>query len=146
MSVPSIAMAVDRTRLLPRSGIGVEAPWLIIAPPGNPVIRLDARLLDRVELIALAVLASLLPVRSIDLDHRHPRRHETAGDTRPVRAGSFDPNAFDHTERRHPRRQRSMPASRRRERLHPEQSAVHVDHRGNVEVAMRVDPTNHQTR
>ena len=42
---------VDRTKLLPRSGIGVEAPWLVIAPPGNPIIRLDARLLDRVELI-----------------------------------------------------------------------------------------------
>lgn len=45
------ALAVDRARLLPRSGIGVEAPWLVIAPPGNPIIRLDARLLDRVELI-----------------------------------------------------------------------------------------------
>jgi hypothetical protein len=44
-------MALDRTRLLPRSGIGVDAPWLVIAPPGNPIIRLDARLLDRVELI-----------------------------------------------------------------------------------------------
>ncbi|NVB77599.1 MAG: hypothetical protein HOV81_04310 [Kofleriaceae bacterium] len=42
---------IDRSRLLPRSGIGVEAPWLVIAPPGNPIIRLDARLLDRVELI-----------------------------------------------------------------------------------------------
>src|SRR3954470_10924892 len=42
---------VDRARLLPRSGIGVEPPWLVIAPPGNPIIRLDARLLDRVELI-----------------------------------------------------------------------------------------------
>jgi len=38
-------------RLLPRSGIGVDGGDLIIAPPGNPVIRLDARLLDRVELI-----------------------------------------------------------------------------------------------
>jgi hypothetical protein len=42
---------IDRTRLLPRSGIGVDGAWLVIAPPGNPVIRLDARLLDRVELI-----------------------------------------------------------------------------------------------
>jgi hypothetical protein len=42
---------IDRQRLLPRSGIGVEPPWLVIAPPGNPIIRLDARLLDRVELI-----------------------------------------------------------------------------------------------
>lgn len=38
-------------RFLPQSGIGVDAPWLIIAPPGNPTIRLDARLLDRVDLI-----------------------------------------------------------------------------------------------
>src|SRR6266480_3631417 len=36
---------IDRTRLLPRSGIGVDAPWLVIAPPGNPIIRLDAPLL-----------------------------------------------------------------------------------------------------
>lgn len=42
---------LDRTRLLPRSGIGVDGPWLVIAPPGNPTIRLDSRLLDRVELI-----------------------------------------------------------------------------------------------
>jgi hypothetical protein len=44
-------LPIDRARLLPRSGIGVDAPWLVIAPPGNPIIRLDARLLDRVELI-----------------------------------------------------------------------------------------------
>ncbi len=43
--------ALDRQRLLPRSGIGVDGAWLVIAPPGNPIIRLDARLLDRVELI-----------------------------------------------------------------------------------------------
>src|SRR4051812_20709083 len=42
----------SQLRLLPRSGIGVDAGDLVIAPPGNPVIRLDARLLDRVELIA----------------------------------------------------------------------------------------------
>jgi hypothetical protein len=43
--------AIERMRLLPRSGIGVDGASLVIAPPGNPVIRLDARLLDRVELI-----------------------------------------------------------------------------------------------
>jgi len=37
--------------LLPRSGIGVKGPLLVIAPPGNPAIALDARLLDRIELI-----------------------------------------------------------------------------------------------
>jgi hypothetical protein len=37
--------------LLPRSGIGVDGPYLLIAPPGNPVISLDTRLLDRVGLV-----------------------------------------------------------------------------------------------
>jgi hypothetical protein len=50
---------IDQTRLLPRSGIGVDAPWLVIAPPGNPIIRLDARLLDRVELIGRSPTAPL---------------------------------------------------------------------------------------
>jgi len=36
--------------LLPRSGVAVVAPWLVIAPAGNPIIRLDLRLLDRVEI------------------------------------------------------------------------------------------------
>ena len=54
------ARTIDRTRLLPRSGIGVEAPWLVIAPPGNPIIRLDARLLDRVELIGRSPTAPLV--------------------------------------------------------------------------------------
>ncbi|MEP6866173.1 MAG: hypothetical protein ABJE66_36470 [Deltaproteobacteria bacterium] len=55
-----MSTAIDRTRLLPRSGIGVDAPWLIIAPPGNPIIRLDARLLDRVELIGRSPTAPLV--------------------------------------------------------------------------------------
>jgi len=51
---------VDRARLLPRSGIGVDGAWLVIAPPGNPIIRLDARLLDRVELIGRSPTGPLL--------------------------------------------------------------------------------------
>lgn len=52
MSEPQPApWTLDRSRLLPRSGIGVDAGCLVIAPPGNPIIRLDARLLDRIELI-----------------------------------------------------------------------------------------------
>jgi hypothetical protein len=59
-SVPAPPTTIDRTKLLPRSGIGVEAPWLVIAPPGNPIIRLDARLLDRVELIGRSPTAPLV--------------------------------------------------------------------------------------
>src|SRR5688572_26736960 len=42
--------ALRRAQLLPRSGIGVLAPWLVIAPPGIPAIRIDLRLLDRVRM------------------------------------------------------------------------------------------------
>lgn len=45
------AVRAQPLELLPRSGIGVAGCDLVIAPPGNPAIRLDARLLDRVELI-----------------------------------------------------------------------------------------------
>jgi len=45
------SLSFSRSRLLPISGIGVQDSFLVIAPPGNPVISLDARLLDRIELI-----------------------------------------------------------------------------------------------
>lgn len=55
MSSAASAVAAETTStslpLLPRSGIGVAGYELVIAPQGNPAIRLDARLLDRVELI-----------------------------------------------------------------------------------------------
>ncbi len=51
--------SLERFRLLPRSGIGVDGTCLIIAPPGNPVIRLDARLLDRVDLIGQSPVSAL---------------------------------------------------------------------------------------
>lgn len=44
-------MSSENTELLPHSGIGVDGPFLVIAPPGHPAIRLDARLLDRIELV-----------------------------------------------------------------------------------------------
>ncbi len=50
-AAPGARAQVSRSGLLPRSGIGVDGPLLIIAPPGNPAISLDARLLDRIELI-----------------------------------------------------------------------------------------------
>jgi hypothetical protein len=34
---------------LPPSWVGVDPPWLVIAPPGNPAIRIDLRVLDRIE-------------------------------------------------------------------------------------------------
>ena len=53
-------ISIDRNKLLPKSGIGVEGPLLVIAPPGNPVISLDARLLDRIELIGRSPKGALV--------------------------------------------------------------------------------------
>jgi hypothetical protein len=53
-------MELSRDDLLPRSGIGISGPHLIIAPPGNPVISLDARLLDRIELIGRSPNGALM--------------------------------------------------------------------------------------
>lgn len=43
---------IDRALLLPRSGVGVVAPWLVIAP-ATEVIRIDLRLIDRVEVLGV---------------------------------------------------------------------------------------------
>jgi hypothetical protein len=51
---------ISRDKLLPRSGIGVEGPLLIIAPQGNPIISLDARLLDRVEVIGKSPTSAMV--------------------------------------------------------------------------------------
>jgi hypothetical protein len=41
---------IDRNKLLPRSGLGVIDECLVIAPLDAPLIRVDLRLLDRVEI------------------------------------------------------------------------------------------------
>jgi hypothetical protein len=71
---------------------------------------------------------------------------QVAGQAGSIRPGAVDPDSFDHPETRHPRRQTTMPVRRRRERLDPQQPAVHVDHRGDVHVAMRVHPTHDMAR
>ena len=48
MQIEMVDQVIGRAQMYPRSGVGVAGPWLVIAPPGNPVICLDLRLLDRV--------------------------------------------------------------------------------------------------
>ncbi len=45
---------------LPKSGIGVDGPFLVIAPANNPAIRLDARVLDIVDVGKRSPVAPLL--------------------------------------------------------------------------------------
>jgi hypothetical protein len=58
---------VDRSTLLPRSGLGVVGPWLVMAPENDAVIRIDLRGLDSIAIVP-EVSANLdgngMPVRS----------------------------------------------------------------------------------
>jgi hypothetical protein len=47
-SRPADLRLAQLPELLPRSHVGVDVPWLVIAAPENPVIRIDVRCLDRV--------------------------------------------------------------------------------------------------
>ena len=58
----------------------------------------------------------------------------------------IDADTFDRSEPGHPRRQAAMPISSCRERLHTQQSAIQINDRGDIRVAMRIDPTHDQTR
>ena len=37
--------------VLPRSCVGVDGPWLVVAVANNPVVRVDARMLDRIGVV-----------------------------------------------------------------------------------------------
>ena len=95
--------------------------------------------LDRVELVGLAVAATLLPIRAINLDHGDARRREMTGQAGTVGAGPFDPDPLDRTERTQPRRQRVIASRRRRKRPHTQQAADRIDRGGDMHIEMRVD-------
>ena len=101
---------------------------------------------DRVDPIGLAALATLLAVRTIHLDHRHRGSGEVTGEAGPIGAGALDANTFNGPEPSHPRCQRPVSIGGRWERFDTEQTAVHVDDRSDVGVAVCVDPTHDQTR
>ncbi len=69
-----------------------------------------------------------------------------AGKPGPVDAGALDPNTLDRAELDHPRGQQLVPFAGGRERLDPQHTTIHVDDRSDVHIAVRVDPTNDQTR
>ena len=69
----------------------------------RPTRERGASRFDRVDRIGLAEHAANLAVRAINFDHHQPARLQIARQARPVRAGSFDADASDRTERAQPR-------------------------------------------
>jgi hypothetical protein len=102
----------------------------------------NPQLLDEVE---QAAMKAATRARSVAFLHAARPRQE-ASDTRAIGTGALDTNTLDRAEPAHPHRQQPVSIAGRAERLDPQQTAVHVDDRGDVHVAMRIDPTNDVTR
>ena len=78
---------------------------------------------DRVEAVGLALAATPLAVRSIDLDDGHARLEQVAGEPGAVGAGALDPHPLDGAEALQPVQQSSIAGGGGGERLDAEQPA-----------------------
>src|SRR5688572_16173860 len=101
---------------------------------------------DRVELIGLAVAATLLPVRAIDLDHFDPGALQKPGQPGAVGAGALDPDPGQLAEAGEPVVQVSVAGGCRRKRLDTQHTAVAVQSRRDMHIEVRVDTTGDRTR
>ena len=102
--------------------------------------------LDGIDAVGLAVAATGLPVRAINLDHHHPGRAQEPGQARPVGAGALHPDPVQRAERAQPGVQLGEPGAGRRERPDAEQAAVGVERGSDVHVEMGVDSAGDRTR
>ena len=82
---------------------------------------------DSVDRVGLAMAASQLAVRAIDLHDGHAVGVQEARESRSVAAGPFDADAFDRTESPKPDERRAVAGRSRRERPYSELSATLVE-------------------
>jgi hypothetical protein len=97
------------------------------------------RRFDRVELIRLAVPATLLPVRAVDLDHQHALTAQMARQPGAIGTRAFHPDPIDRAERGQPAGQRDITRRRRRERLDTQHPAITVDRRRDMHIRVGID-------
>jgi hypothetical protein len=101
---------------------------------------------DSVELIGLAVAATLLAVRSVDLDHRHRLTMQEPGQAHAVGTGPL------HTDRHHlpepgePAVQVPIARRGRGERLNSQQRTSGIERRGHVLIEVGVHAARHRAR
>jgi hypothetical protein len=85
-------------------------------------------------------------VGAVDFEHRQAGRLKGTGQPGAVRAGSFHPDHNDTPLRRDPRDQRPVAGRGRLEGLVAQLPPEWVDHRGDMEVRVGVDPNSHRER
>ena len=102
--------------------------------------------LDRVELVGLAVAATFLPVRPIDLNDRDARGGEMSRQTGAIGASALHADPLKRTERAQPRQQPVIARRRRGKRPHTQQPTDRIDRRRDMHIEMRVNTTNNQAR
>jgi len=94
---------------------------------------------DRVLGVGLAALASPLPVRAVDLDHRDAFSEEMAGQAGAVAAGALDADQLDGPEPAQPHKGSAISVTGGVEALDAQQRAAFVERGDDVHVEMRVD-------
>jgi hypothetical protein len=102
--------------------------------------------LHRIDGVGLAVAATGLPVRAIDLHHRHPNTAQEAGQAGPVGAGALHPDPLQRAKTDQPGVQVGEPGGGRRERPEAEQTAVDVQRGSDVHIQMGVDSAGDRAR
>ena len=92
--------------------------------------------------VGLAAPAAGLAVGAVHLPHAHTRRCEVAGEAGAVAAGAFDADAAQRAQRRQPGGQFAVTGARRRERRRPQQRPRGVNSGGDMDITVRVHPTD----
>jgi hypothetical protein len=111
-----------------------------LAAPSPPGLGRAGRF-HRVEGIGLAVAATGLPVRTVDLDHLNTGAAQQTGQPGTIRAGALDPDPGHRAEGLQPAQQLVIAGAGGLKALHPQQPADLIERGGHVHVQMGVDPT-----
>ena len=102
--------------------------------------------LDGIDAVGLAVAATGLTVRAIDLDHRHPVTAQEAGQAGPVGAGALHPDPLQRAERASQACSSANPAVVVGNDSTPSTPPLAVERGGDVNVEVGVDPAGDRTR
>ena len=104
------------------------------------------RRFDRVNLVGLAGTATLLAVRTVDLDHHQTPAAEMAREAGAVGAGAFHPDPSRPSRTPPANREFGETGRRRRERLDAQHAAVRVDRRCDMHIQVCIDSTRDWAR
>jgi len=90
--------------------------------------------------VRLAVLTSMLAIRSVDLDHHQTLPREEPGETRAIGAGPLDPDSLNITKLRCPPDQTSIARQSRWNLKHADLAPQMIDRDRAMRLGMSIHP------